>query len=82
MRIKARMAVSGSILIMKREETSRLGVVCSAWLDIVALRKRRPKVKPRNHWTRRSCALDQGPLASSTGWIVLRDRKNTKTGFA
>ncbi len=35
MRIKARLAISGSILIMKREETSRLGVGWSAWLDLL-----------------------------------------------
>jgi len=35
MRIKARLAISGSILMMKREETSRLGVGWSAWLDLL-----------------------------------------------
>jgi len=38
MRTKARLAISDGILIMKREETNRLGVGCSAWLGLIGKR--------------------------------------------
>ena len=49
MRIKARMAIAGSILIMKGKETSRLGVGCSGWLDVWVAARSEPNMPVEAH---------------------------------
>ena len=45
------LAISVGMLIMKKEETSRLGVGCSNWLDRFTDSRPRRLLKPRSHRT-------------------------------